>query len=135
MEYKFLVVDDEKEVRDMVIISLERAKLEGADIEFDEAENGKVALAKLDENKYDLVILDLMMPIVDGETVLRAIRDNPETSELPVIIFTSIDGNKSLMALFKAKCNYYITKPFFPTQLISAIELILGVGIVGMHRE
>lgn len=119
---KILIVEDDQHIRKLFNILVRR---DGVDI--DEAVEGNEALEKLHANRYDLVILDIMMPNVDGFSILKDLRERPETAQLPVIVVTAKTEDKDLMKGYGLGANYYITKPFEPQDLIHSIELILKI--------
>lgn len=119
---KILIVEDDQHIRKLLHILIRRD-----DINIDEAVEGNEALDKLQNNTYDLVILDIMMPNVDGFSILKQMRENAATSTLPVIIVTAKTEDKDLMKGYSMGANYYITKPFEPQDLIHSIELILKI--------
>lgn len=118
---RVLVVEDDDRVR-----KVEGLILDCAQLEIEEARDGREALELLMERPYDLVILDLMMPGVDGMEVLRTLRATPRTKELPVIIVTAKDTDRAVLEGFQSGANYYITKPFEPRELVDSVELIMG---------
>ena len=122
MRKNILMVEDDERVRRIMKMLLGNEKFN-----IDEVQDGGEALSMLEKGTYDLVILDLMLPHVDGLTVLKSIRSNPSTEELPVIIVSGKGQDKDILEGYKGKANYYITKPFEPEELIDSIGLILKV--------
>lgn len=121
---RVLVVEDDERVR-----RVEGLILSSAQLEIEEAKGGQEALDRLDQGQYDLVVLDLMMPEVDGMQVLKSIRSKPETEGLPVIVVTAKNSDREILEGFQSGANYYITKPFEPRELVDSVELILGVKL------
>lgn len=119
---KILIVEDEERIRKVINIIIR-----GENIEVDEAADGKEALDKIFNDDFDLVILDLMIPEIDGFDVLKQIREKEETRELPVVIVSARSSDKDILEGLKGGANYYIPKPFEPQELISSLELILGI--------
>lgn len=101
-----LVVDDEPANRDMLARRLERA---GYKVET--AEGGVEALRTIDDGAFDLVLLDVNMPGMDGLEVLRVLRRTRSLSELPVVLATALDSRDELLAGLRAGANDYVTKP------------------------
>lgn len=116
-----LCIEDEPEMIDLMRIILERKgyRVIGA-------VGGEQGLQVLERQTPDLVLLDLMMPDVDGWEVFRRMRANPRLQDAPVIVVTakaqSID---KVLGLHIAKVNDYITKPFGPQELLDAVERVL----------
>jgi DNA-binding response OmpR family regulator len=129
MDAKKLVVciEDEPEMIDLVKLILRRA-----DFEFVGAVGGREGLNAVRRLKPDLVLLDLMMPDVDGWEVYRQMKADDELSQIPVIVITakaqSIDR---VLGLHIAKVDDYITKPFGPHELLESVNDILGVESPG----
>ena len=112
-----LVVDDEKLIRSVIKDYLENEKM----IVF-EAENGEEALRVFKEEKINLIILDLMMPKMDGIETLKEIR---KISEVPVIMLTAIKEEMDKLHSFDLGVDDYVTKPFSPKELVSRVKAIL----------
>jgi sigma-B regulation protein RsbU (phosphoserine phosphatase) len=108
-----LVVDDNEMNRDMLSRRLAR---KGHTV--DVAEDGRRALEMIDDTDYDVVLLDIMMPGIDGYQVLETIREARDSGELPVIMATAKDASEDIVAALKLGANDYVTKPFdFPVVL------------------
>jgi len=108
-----LVVDDNEMNRDMLSRRLAR---KGHTV--DVAEDGHRALAMIEESDYDVVLLDIMMPGIDGYETLERIRADRDSGDLPVIMATAKDASEDVVAALKLGANDYVTKPFdFPVVL------------------
>lgn len=112
MAHSVLVVDDEPIARTLLRLMLVRAGFEVL-----EAEDGVDALEKVKENPPDLVILDVMMPGMDGFAVCRAIRQNEAVSTLPVIMLSAKTDTDSINQGLDAGADKYLTKPISPNEL------------------
>jgi two-component system KDP operon response regulator KdpE len=112
-----LVVDDEKSLRDFV-----RRNLEARHYKVLTASNGLEALATFNNEKVDLVILDLMMPHLDGLETTRRIR---ETSKTPIIILTALGEESDKVQAFDLGADDYLTKPFGVGELMGRIKAVL----------
>ena len=75
------------------------------------AEDGETALSMLDEHLPNMVLLDLNLPRISGQDVLRAIRENPKSHAGPVIVFSTSDAERDVVAAYNGGANCYITKP------------------------
>lgn len=117
-------IEDEPEMIDLIKLILRRA-----DFEFVGALGGREGLETVRRLKPDLVLLDLMMPDVDGWDVYRQMKNDEELSNIPVIVITakaqSIDR---VLGLHIAKVDDYITKPFGPQELLESVNGILGIS-------
>ena len=118
---KILIADDLSEVVELV-----RVILEGKDYEIVDASNGKEALKKARLEKPDLVLLDIVMPKMDGLEVCRELKKDPQTQDIPVLMLTAKAQETDKEKGRKAGANYYITKPFSPSALLIKIEEILA---------
>lgn len=113
---KILVVDDEKDVVELLSFLL---KKDGYQVV--SAHNGIEALEKVDSEKPDLVLLDVMMPEMDGYTVQTKLMENPTTRDIPVIILTAKGQLKDVFAM-SSNVAAYMAKPFDPKLLRQKIE-------------
>jgi len=118
-----MVVDDDHELVTIVRVILEQ---KGFNVRC--AYNGSQLFAGLDEHKPDLIILDIMMPEMDGLEVLRRLKAVPETSSIPVILLTALDEYEDSLTGYKMGADYYIAKPFTKTQMMTAIDHLLNEG-------
>lgn len=113
---RVLVVDDEKSIRDLIKMTLSVENYES-----DEADNGKTAYEMIENNKYDLILLDIMLPKLDGYQVLQKIKNK----NIPVIFLTAKIALQDKILGLKMGADDYITKPFEPMELLARIETIL----------
>lgn len=90
------------------------------------ASNGKEALQKISADHPDAVLLDIMMPGMDGFEVLEAIRQNPDTEELPVIMLTSLSEMEHHAHATMKGANGYLTKPLVTNQLIASLDKLFS---------
>jgi two-component system alkaline phosphatase synthesis response regulator PhoP len=116
-----MVVDDNPD-----IITIVRTILEGKGYNVNSAYSGAELLSSLEKDKPDLVVLDIMMPQMDGLEVLTRLKAAPETASIPVILLTAKVQYEDVLGGYKLGADYYITKPFTSTQLINGINLLLG---------
>lgn len=116
-EVKILIVDDDTRIRDMIkeYFSLE-------DFSLAEAANGVEAMKLIENNEYSLIILDVMMPMMDGWQVCKNVR---KTSNVPIIMLTARGEEYDKLLGFELGVDDYITKPFSPRELIARIKAIL----------
>ena len=123
---KILCIEDEKEMIDLMRLILERRGFD-----FIGAEGGEEGLDKIRAEKPDLILLDLMMPGVDGWEVYRQLKADKKLKDTPVIVVTakaqSID---KVLGLHIARVEDYITKPFGPQELLESIHRVLGEDVV-----
>ncbi|OIJ15903.1 DNA-binding response regulator [Anaerobacillus arseniciselenatis] len=116
-EAKILIVDDEERIRRLLKMYLER---ENYDVE--DAENGEIALRMAVENNYDLILLDIMMPGMDGIEVCNEIRKSKAT---PIIMLTAKGEEANRVQGFEAGTDDYIVKPFSPREVVLRVKALL----------
>ena len=111
-----LVIEDDSRIRRIVQLTLQREGLRVI-----EAESGEAGLQKLEEQDFDVVLLDLMLPGQDGFEVCRAIR---RTSNVPVIMVTARSDSHDVVAGLEAGADDYVSKPFVPKELSARIRAL-----------
>lgn len=121
MKSTILIVDDETYILNILDFSLDS---EGFEVVT--AADGEQALFRTDELHPDLIILDVMMPKLDGFEVCRAIKAKQETKDIPVILLSAKDSEKDKRKGKEAGCDRYMTKPFSPLRLIETVQELLG---------
>jgi two-component system, OmpR family, alkaline phosphatase synthesis response regulator PhoP len=119
---RILVVDDEPG-----IVDIAKANLEGQGYQVIEAYDGGDALEKIKEEKPDLVVLDILMPEMDGWDVLEQIEADPEISGIPVIMLTARVSDEDVLRGLETGAVEYMTKPFYPQDLVAAVKINLHV--------
>ncbi len=121
MAEKILIVDDDREMVELIELFLSNAGYETIS-----AYSGEEALEKTFREKPDLILLDIMMPKIDGWEVLRRIKNDPETQNTPVAFITARTQNiDKMIGLSVMKAEGYITKPFGKKELLEEVERIL----------
>jgi len=119
MRERVLVVDDEPDVR-----ALLRANLKSAGFDVLEASNGAEALSIAKHDLPTVIILDLMMPEMNGIEVCRALRKHPPTSRIPILMLTAKTTEEDKVAGFEVGADDYVTKPFSPRELILRVRAV-----------
>ena len=122
MAYSVLVVDDEPMARTMLRLILVRAGFEVR-----EAEDGKTALAEVARIIPDLMILDIMMPGIDGFEVCSKLRGDVNTSNLPIIMLSAKTDAQSVEKGLELGANRYLTKPVGPDELTRHVREVLSI--------
>jgi CheY-like chemotaxis protein len=118
-----MVVDDNPD-----IVTIVKTILEGKGYGVQSAYSGAEVFNLLAEQKPDLIVLDIMMPQMDGLEVLTRLKGEPSTATIPVILLTAKVQYEDVLGGYKMGADYYITKPFTSTQLLNGINLLLGDG-------
>jgi two-component system, chemotaxis family, chemotaxis protein CheY len=125
MNFNVLVVDDSQVMRAMVIRSL---RLTGLPLgEVHQAGNGAEGLAMLDENWVDLAFVDVNMPVMDGQTMIERVRQQPATADLAVVVI-STESSESRIEYLKGLGAAFVHKPFTPETLRETVLQITGVS-------
>ena len=129
---RILVVDDDRDVR-----TLCRINLRAAGFDVIEAEGGREAIETVEAEAPEAVVLDVMMPVVDGIEVLDTIRRDPVRHDLPVVLISARVGQEDQANGFEHGADAYVTKPFVPTDLAKTLGAVLEAGVEGRreHRE
>ena len=118
---KILVVDDEIYIVHILDFSL---GMEGYEVVT--ALDGEQALEKMKSERPDLIVLDIMMPKLDGYEVCKSVKGNPDTAHIPVILLSAKGRNVDQKLGFDVGADDYITKPFSPRKLVERINQLLG---------
>jgi len=117
---KILVVDDEPDIVELVAYNL---KKEGFIVS--SASDGEEALAKIREENFDFIILDLMLPGMPGMEICRVLRNDPKTRNLPVIMLTAKGEEVDKILGLEVGADDYLTKPFSPRELLARIRAVM----------
>ncbi|MGB3532279.1 MAG: response regulator [Microcoleaceae cyanobacterium] len=117
---KILVIEDEEDIRENIEDILELSEYQAI-----AAENGKIGLILALSHSPDLIICDIMMPELDGYGVVKALREQPETENIPVIFLTAKVEHSDRRMGMELGADDYLTKPFLPQELLKAIEVRL----------
>ncbi len=117
MSKRILVVEDQPDNRQII-----RDMLAPTDYEITEAENGEEALAAVAKQRPDLILMDIQLPIMDGYTATRRIKDDPALRAIPIIAVTSYVEDEKARA---AGCDEYVPEPYSPRELLAKIRQYL----------
>jgi len=117
---KILVVDDEEDIRKLLFYNLSR---EGYDVEC--TETGEDALTRVRSHGYELVVLDLMLPGINGLDVFRAMKAEARTARIPVLMLTARGDDVDVVTGLELGADDYVTKPFSPRVLTARIRALL----------
>ncbi len=118
---RILLVDDDSMIRMLIVHTLS-----GLSYEVSEAENGQEALDAMSTAKPDLVILDGMMPVMDGTETLRRMKADPSTRDVPVLMLTARRNEEATADALKLGAADYVSKPFKQEELVERIKGILN---------
>jgi DNA-binding response OmpR family regulator len=120
---RVLVADDDPAVRSILVINLEDVGYQVI-----EAADGDEAVHLARRAQPDLILLDVMMPGLDGMDVLSILRDHPNTAHIPVVLVTARTADHDVLEGWKAGAAYYITKPFDIDDVLRFVSLSLGTA-------
>jgi DNA-binding response OmpR family regulator len=127
---RVLVVDDEPDV-----LLLCRVNFEFAGHEVLQTDNPEAALSMATSEQPDLIVLDVMLPLRDGLSILEELAERPETREVPVVLLTAKTQEHDKLAGYQAGATEYITKPFSPIALTEAVEAIYSMTPAERERR
>ena len=127
---KVLVVDDEPG-----IVAIVQTNLEAEGYSVVAAADGEEALRRVQEEHPDLVILDVMMPVMDGWQVLERLERDEKTAGLPVIMLTAKAQDEDILQGLEQGAVEYMTKPFYPEDLAASVTLLLSVFDRGLREK
>jgi DNA-binding response OmpR family regulator len=122
---KILIVEDEKDVVELI-----RYNLDKAGYLTDAALTGRQALEQALDNRPDLILLDIMLPEMDGLQVCDNLKENPATAAIPVVMLTAKSTPEDIIKGFQMRADDYITKPFSPRDLLARIQAVLQRKII-----
>ncbi len=120
IKHSVLIVEDEDDIRELVSYNLLKEGYQVASVS-----SGEEGLALADTKSIDLVILDLMLPGVDGMTVCRRLKANPKTESVPIVMLTAKGEEADVIGGLNQGADDYITKPFSPKVLIARVRAVL----------
>jgi CheY-like chemotaxis protein len=116
---KILIVDDEEVIRKFLKIHLDKLGYE-----VKEAVDGEQAIEQIWKDDFDLLICDILMPKKDGWEVIKEVKSNPKTKDIPVIVLTAKNEDTDMFKGYDLGANYYMTKPFSKAQLLYGLQLM-----------
>lgn len=120
MNTKILVVDDEKDILELVSYNLQK---EGFQIET--SHNGEDALQRIRSDRFNLIVLDLMLPGIQGMELCRTLKSDNDTASIPIIMLTAKSEELDKVLGLEMGADDYITKPFSPRELIARVKAVL----------
>ena len=122
-EYRVLVVEDSPTMRQLIVFALKRIR----NLHIEEAGDGVGGLKKLSAQKFDLVVTDINMPIMDGLKLVSLIRNDPQYKEVPVVVITTEGATEDRDRALALGANEYITKPIQTARILEVAKKMLGI--------
>jgi len=119
MPKKILVIEDEKDIQELLQLYLKR---DGYDVHI--AKDGETGLRRASQERYDLILLDLMLPQLDGLEVCRTLRSRPQTADIPIIMITAKAEESDRIVGLEIGADDYITKPFSPREVLARVKAL-----------
>ena len=122
-EYTCLVVEDSPMMRQLIVFALSRLK----NLKVTEADDGVDGLKKLASGRFDIVITDINMPIMDGLKLVKRIRSDAVHRDIPIMIITTEGAEEDRQRALQLGANAYVTKPIQAPQVISKVKELLKI--------
>jgi two-component system chemotaxis response regulator CheY len=123
VEYQCLIVEDSPMMRQLLVFALSRVK----QLKVTEADDGVDGLRKLASSKFDIILTDINMPIMDGLKLVRRVRTDPVHKDVPIVIITTESAAEDRQRALSLGANAYITKPIQAPQVIAKVRELLGI--------
>lgn len=123
-QYKVLVVDDSPTMRQLIVFALKRLR----EIKITEANDGVDGLKKISSEKFDLVLTDINMPVMDGLKLVSLIRSDTNHKEVPIVVITTEGGQEDKDRAMALGANTYITKPIQANHVLTVVKELLNLG-------
>ena len=122
-QFRCLVVEDSPMMRQLLVFALARVK----NLKVTEADDGVDGLRKLAAGKFDLILTDINMPIMDGLKLVKRVRSDPVHKDTPIIIITTEGSTEDRQRALQLGANAYITKPIQAPQVIAKVKELLNI--------
>ena len=122
-EYQCLVVEDSPMMRQLLVFALSRVK----QLRVTEADDGVDGLKKLAAGKFDIILTDINMPIMDGLKLVKRVRTDPIHKDVPIVIITTESAEEDRQRALALGANAYITKPIQAPQVIAKVKELLKI--------
>ena len=122
-QYSCLVVEDSPMMRQLLVLALSRLK----SVHVTEADDGVDGLRKLAAGKFDIIMTDINMPIMDGLKLVKRVRSDPTHKDVPIIVITTEGSSEDRQRALQLGANAYITKPIQAPQVIAKVKELLKI--------
>ena len=124
-QYSCLVVEDSPMMRQLLVLALSRLK----SVHVTEADDGVDGLRKLAAGKFDIIMTDINMPIMDGLKLVKRVRSDPTHKDVPIIVITTEGSSEDRQRALQLGANAYITKPIQAPQVIAKVKELLKIDV------
>jgi len=122
-EFACLVVEDSPMMRQLLVFALSRVK----QLKVTEADDGVDGLRKLAAGKFDIILTDINMPIMDGLKLVKRVRTDPVHKDVPIVVITTESAEEDRQRALSLGANAYLTKPIQAPQVIAKVRELLGI--------
>ncbi|MGH7270052.1 MAG: response regulator [Polyangiaceae bacterium] len=122
-QHSCLVVEDSPMMRHLIVLALSRMK----NVHITEADDGVDGLRKLAAGKFDIILTDINMPIMDGLKLVKRVRGDPAHRDVPIIVITTEGSSEDRQRALQLGANAYITKPIQAPQVIAKVKELLKI--------
>jgi two-component system, chemotaxis family, chemotaxis protein CheY len=123
-DYSCLIVEDSPMMRQLLVFALARIR----NLRVTEADDGVDALRKLATARFDIIVTDINMPIMDGLKLIRRVRTDPVHQDTPIVVITTEGAQEDRHRALQLGANAYITKPIQAPQVIAKVKELLRIG-------
>ena len=123
MGHRILIVEDSPTMRQLLVFALRRLK----EVEIVEAQDGMDGLRKVSSDHFDLALIDINMPVMDGLKLISLIRGDDELREIPIVVITTEGANEDRRRALELGANEYLCKPIQANQVLAVVKGLLQV--------
>ncbi|HVH18144.1 MAG TPA: response regulator [Myxococcota bacterium] len=120
-KYRVLIVEDSPTMRQLLVFALRRLR----DVEIVEAQDGMDGLRKISSDHYDIALIDINMPVMDGLKLIRLIRDEETLKQIPIVVVTTEGADEDRDRALALGANEYLTKPIQANRVLSVVKGLL----------
>ena len=120
-KYRVLIVEDSPTMRQLLVFALRRLR----DVEIVEAQDGMDGLRKFSSDHYDIALIDINMPVMDGLKLIRLIRDEETLKQIPIVVVTTEGADEDRDRALALGANEYLTKPIQANRVLSVVKDLL----------
>ena len=122
-KYRVLIVEDSPTMRQLLVFALRRLR----DVEIVEAQDGMDGLRKVSSDHFDLALIDINMPVMDGLKLISLIRGDDSLKEIPIVVITTEGANEDRRRAIELGANEYLCKPIQANQVLSVVKGLLKI--------
>jgi two-component system chemotaxis response regulator CheY len=123
-KYRVLIVEDSPTMRQLLVFALRRLK----DVDIVEAQDGMDGLRKVSSDHFDIALIDINMPVMDGLKLIRLIRDEESLKQIPIVVVTTEGADEDRDRALALGANEYLTKPIQANKVLAVVKDLLKAG-------